>query len=170
MRLFIAIPLSDEMRRSIRDVQEEFRRQGVRGNYSPAENLHITLAFIGEHDDPDAVLDAVQNASFAPFDLMMDKIGCFGDLWWTGLSGSEALQALVRKLRRELSDAEIPFDRKKFKAHITFLRRAYVPGGGKITPVEIESVSMRVDHVSLMLSTRGKNGMIYTELGTVSSS
>ena len=30
-------------------------------------------------------------------------------------------------------------------------------------------VSMTVDHIALMKSDRGKNGMIYTELGTVSA-
>ena len=42
MRLFIAIQLNDEVRESVRETQDAFRRQGVRGNYTSAENLHLT--------------------------------------------------------------------------------------------------------------------------------
>ena len=71
-RLFIAIQLNDETRESVRETQAAFRRQGVRGNYTPAENLHLTLAFIGEYGDPDSVLDAMETVRFSPFSLTMD--------------------------------------------------------------------------------------------------
>ena len=167
MRLFIAVKLKPELHDLIRSVQSDFRRQGVRGNYSPAENLHITLAFIGEYGDPDTVADAMERVSFAPFTLTMDRIGCFGDLWWTGLSDSPELQNLVRALRRTLADAGIPFDKKKFKAHITFLRRA--AAYGRIEPPAVQPVSMTVEKISLMRSDRGKKGMIYTEIASVSA-
>lgn len=67
MRLFIAIQLSKEMRRLVKDVQETFRRQHVKGNYSPEENLHITLAFIGEYGNPDEVLEVMDTVVFKPF-------------------------------------------------------------------------------------------------------
>ena len=56
MRLFIAIPLRNNMKKLVRDIQNSFREQNIRGNYTPEENLHITLAFIGEYNDPDEVL------------------------------------------------------------------------------------------------------------------
>ena len=48
MRLFIAIQLNQKMKQLVSDVQDTFRWQQVKGNYTPEENLHITLAFIGE--------------------------------------------------------------------------------------------------------------------------
>ena len=62
MRLFIAIPLSEKMKQSVADTQGAFRFRGVRGNYTPEENLHVTLAFIGEYGDPNAVLDALETS------------------------------------------------------------------------------------------------------------
>ena len=35
--------------------------------------------------------------------------------------------------------------------------------------MSIEPASMQVSRISLMRSTRGKNGMIYTELGSVAA-
>ena len=58
MRLFIAITLSDAMKDALIDVQNTMYEHGVRGNYTKEENLHLTLAFIGEYPDPEAVLDA----------------------------------------------------------------------------------------------------------------
>ena len=163
MRLFIAIQLSDGMRAALGEVQDDLYRQGVRGNYTPAENLHLTLAFIGEYGDPERVLDVIRSVPFAPFELRLEGIGAFGDLWWVGLERSEALQNYVRKLRRALAEADIPFDRKRFTPHITLLRRANADMA-RLRGISVVRVGMTVDHPSLMRSDRGKGGMIYTEI------
>ena len=169
MRLFIAIPLNEEIRSALTGVQETLIRRGVRGNYTSAENLHLTLAFIGEYPDPDAVLDALETVSFAPFSLKTDGFGSFGDLWWIGLSKSEPLETAVRRVRHALSDAGIPFDRKRFSPHITVIRKASYGGKDKYPAVEIPAAEMTVNRISLMRSDRGKHGMIYSELGCISS-
>ena len=51
MRLFIAIPLSDTMKDALTAVQDEMYDNGVRGNFTSRENMHLTLAFIGEYPD-----------------------------------------------------------------------------------------------------------------------
>lgn len=167
MRLFIAIRLSEELRSALKDVQAGLRRRGMRGNYTNVENLHLTLAFIGEYPDPQAVLDAMETVPFAPFSLRLDGFGHFGDLWWAGLADSEALTAYVGRLRRALAASDIPFDRKSFRPHITLVRRAVWGGRGGLPAAVIPEAGMEAGHVSLMRSDRGKNGMIYTELGRV---
>lgn len=169
MRLFIAIQLNEEMRRLAGDIQDDYRRMAVRGNYTPPENLHLTLAFIGEYDDPQQVLDALENVSYKPFRITMDRTGCFDDLYWIGIEDDPHLENLVKQIRHALADAGIPFDKKRFQAHITLLRRAAFPRGGKVAPMKIVPADMLVDEFSLMCSTRGKHGMIYTELGVVSA-
>lgn len=169
MRLFIAIQLNKAMRQLATAVQDTFHQFGVRGNFTPAENLHLTLAFIGEYGDPDAVLDAMESITFTPFTITMDKVGSFDELWWTGFEESEELETLVRKLRRAMADAGIPFDRKRFKPHVTILRKPDYSMGKRISHMSIEPAGMVVDRISLMQSTRGKNGMIYTELESVTA-
>jgi 2'-5' RNA ligase len=167
MRLFIAIQLNDRIRTSLDEVQRRLIRQGVHGNFTPPDNLHLTLAFIGEYPDPDDVMQALEAVSFQPFSLGLEGFGSFGDLWWAGLSDSGELEALVRRIRHALSGSGIPFDRKRFSPHITLIRKASYSGRGKLPEIAIPPESMTVDHVSLMRSDRGKHGMIYTELGTV---
>ena len=51
MRLFIAIMLSDDMKKAVTGTMHELKKADVRGSYVPAQNLHVTLAFIGETKD-----------------------------------------------------------------------------------------------------------------------
>lgn len=166
MRLFIAIQLNEQMRTALTDVQQVMQEQGVRGNYSRPENLHLTAAFIGEYSDPDLVLDVLEQIRFEPFSIRLEGIGSFRGLWWAGIGECPELKNLVRRIRRALSEAGIPFDRKKFSPHITLIRRP-VSRDGSIPQAVLEHPpegEMTVEHVSLMRSDRGKNGMIYTEL------
>ena len=163
MRLFIAIRLTKAMKDALRDVQSELYARGVRGNFTPEENLHLTLAFIGEYPDADAAAEALGGVSFAPFTLRLAGLGCFGDLWWAGTDRSEELSALARRVRRALSESGIPFDRKRFSSHITLLRKAR----GAVPPVAPAACAMSVEAISLMRSDRGKHGMLYTELARI---
>ena len=66
MRLFIAVSLSPPVREALLAAQRELRRQG-RGAFPPPENLHLTLAFLGETDRPaqaEAALNAVSGRPF----------------------------------------------------------------------------------------------------------
>ena len=166
MRLFIAINLNDEMKDALLDIQDAMRTYGVRGKDTPPENMHLTLAFIGEYDDPEFVKEVVESIEIRPFEIRLKGIGAFGDLWWVGIDNSAPLMAISRRLRRALADAGIPFDKKKFSPHITIIRRA----NGRLSEEAADEItacggaSMTVDHISLMRSDRGKYGMIYTEL------
>ena len=167
MRLFIAIQPDKEFWSALRAVQNEMRRRGVEGNYTRPENLHLTLAFIGDYPDPDTVLEAMEDLRFQPFDLELKGLGSFGELWWAGLEGSENLEALARQLRRTLAEAAIPFDRKSFRPHVTLIRQARYRNDPRFDSIAVQQARMTVGRISLMLSTRGKNGIIYTELGGV---
>ena len=161
MRLFIAVSLSREMKQALIDMQNTMYDGGVRGNYTTEENMHLTLAFIGEYPDSQSVMDALSSVAFTPFELSLQGIGCFGDLWWAGIADSPPLSAVVRRLRRALAESSIPFDRKRFSPHITLIRRA----SGKMPEIRLQPAAMTVRRISLMRSDRGKSGMIYTELG-----
>ncbi len=161
MRLFVSINLFDEMKDALIAAQNELYDRGVRGNFTSEENMHLTVAFIGEYPDAEPVLEALSEASFTPFEITLEGMGCFGDLWWAGIRESAPLAAVVRRVRRALAENNIPFDRKRFHPHVTLLRKA----SGKVPGIQMRTISMTVSAVSLMRSDRGRNGMIYTELG-----
>ena len=161
MRLFIAIKLNSEIRNALTDVKKHLIRRGIRGNYTNTDNLHITLAFIGEYDEPDYVTEVISEVPFSPFPFSLSTLGHFGNLWWVGLDDNDELDSYVKRLRKALSEAGIPFDKKKFSPHITLIRKAI----GSLPAVSVPKTTMSVDHISLMRSERGPKGMIYTEIG-----
>ena len=167
MRLFIAIEFNEEILQALTNLQSEWKVLGIRGNITPVQNLHLTLAFIGEYGNPTAVLEAMNSVPFGAFNVRLDGIGSFRDLYWAGIAENVALANYVRRLRKALAEHAVPFDRKKFSPHITLVRRAEFNGSMEELLKNPPSGEMEVKTVSLMSSTRGKNGMIYKNVGGV---
>ena len=165
MRIFIALQFEEAFRQAILDVQSALKICGIKGNYTKPENLHLTLAFIGEYGNPQNILDALDDIAFDPFELSLTEIGRFETVLWAGLSASERLSQNVKRIRRALAEQGIPFDRKKFTPHITLIRQYYLTKGADFPDIVIPHLSMKVKDFSVMRSERGKNGMIYTEIG-----
>ena len=168
MRMFIAIQFDDNILDTLTGFQDDLKNKGVTGNFTRRENLHITLAFIGDYGNPEKVLDALEQVELKPFEISLEGVGVFRDIFWTGISDSPQLAGYVRKLRRELTAQGIPYDKKKFSPHITLIRKASYIAGGNIPVDNPPAGKMTATKVSLMKSERGKRGMIYTELGFVS--
>ncbi|WP_026495331.1 RNA 2',3'-cyclic phosphodiesterase [Butyrivibrio sp. WCD3002] len=164
MRLFIAINFEEDFRDALIDIQDELMRCGVDGNYTAPENLHMTLAFIGEWDDPEGVLEVVKSVPMKSFSIALKGYAPFKDMIFADIEENENLKAYVKRLRAALTENEIPFDRKKFLPHITLVRKAHRIKGAPLPEFD-EAETMRVKGISLMKSERGSHGMIYTEIG-----
>jgi len=48
MRLFIALPLTDPVLPALAELTQKLKADGIRGNFTRPENLHLTLHFLGE--------------------------------------------------------------------------------------------------------------------------
>lgn len=167
MRLFIAVQFNEEILKELTKLQEYWQSLGMKGRFAPLENLHLTLLFIGEYKDPDYVLEALSPVSFSPFHIELDGIGNFSDLYWAGIRNNEELTTLVKRIRRVLATSDIPYDRKRFSPHITLARKAKFEGKAESLTKQLPKGDMKVDSISIMSSTRGKNGMIYTKIGNL---
>ncbi len=170
MRLFLAIGTEGKLKDELISMQDELRRRSIRGNYTAPENLHVTTAFIGEYGDPDKVLEALEPLRFRPFRLGIERIAVmrsFEYFWYAAVRKNDGLTGAVRGLRHLLADADIPYDRKKFNPHITLVRKPSYTREPHLETIQIPQDETEVRRISLFLSTRGKNGMIYTELGFI---
>ncbi len=167
MRLFIAICFDENMLDSLVEIQDDLVRSGVKGNYTPRENLHMTLAFIGEYDDPEQIEEVMRNVPLRSFSVKLSGYQPFKDMFFANFEENENLRDYVKRLRNALLEEEIPFDRKKFLPHVTLIRRADCTKGKAFLPEFQESEPMRVSGISLMKAEQGRHGMVYTEIGYV---
>lgn len=163
MRIFIAIRFTEAFKYSILDAQDGLREYGVRGNYTQPENLHLTLAFIGETERGAEIKAAVDAVKFEPFVIRTGKLGCFNGrsrVLWLGIEGEDKVKTIAQQLRRNLDKCGIDYAKGKFSPHITLVRQpSEVP-----LDVEVESESMTVSEISVMNSERINGRLVYTAL------
>lgn len=168
MRLFIAIPFSEEFKEELLRVQSEMKVNGVRGNFSRPENLHVTVAFLGKVKDPAPAMKALESVPVPELRLTSGPLGNFGELLWIGLRKNSALEEYVAEVRHALDIAGVEYDRKKFRPHITLVRRADWPYQVLVEELaEVRRVRMTVDRVCLMKSERIDGKLTYTVVGEV---
>ena len=162
MRLFAAVVLSDELKKTLTGTMHEMKKMGIRGSYAPLQNLHLTVAFIGETVSAEPVKKALENITFKPFKLSLSEMGCFGDVLWTGVKGNQGLSAAVKCVRDALDQAGIAYDKKKFVPHITLVRKM----NGNWKQIPAPKGEMMVKKVSLMKSEVKDGRRVYTEIAS----
>ena len=160
MRLFVAVELSDEMKKSITNTMHDLKKAGVRGSYVPMQNLHLTLAFIGDVKGSGEIKDALRTVSVKPFKLAFSVLGTLGDLLWVGIKGNQGLSGAAKAVRNALDEAGIRYDKKKFTPHITIVRKMT----GDRKGIDAPRGEMMVKKISLMKSEQKDGKRIYTEV------
>lgn len=166
LRLFLALNVDRAARREIVRLQENLWGAG-RGGLTRPENLHLTLAFLGQTDPGrlDNLRGAMERTGMEPLKLMFDRVGVFrregGEIWWLGMEENRALLALQSRLTRELRQAGFPVEERKFIAHLTLARRVKP----RHAPGRLEKpIHARPAAISLMRSQRLDGKLVYTEL------
>ena len=163
MRVFIAIRFTQAFKEPIFEAQDALRDNGVRGNFTLPENLHLTLAFIGETDRVDDIKAAVKEVVFEPFEIKTGRLGCFNGrskVIWLGIDGEKKLKAITAELRKNLDIRGIDYAKGRFQPHITLVRQ---PSDMPLD-IDIESANMTVKEISVMKSERINGRLVYTAL------
>jgi 2'-5' RNA ligase len=132
------------------------------GRPTRAENLHLTLAFLGKVEDTRAAeveraADAVAPRSIS---LVLDEPGYWkgNRIAWAGATVvPPGLEAFVEELRSALAGARIGFDSKGFVSHVTLLRDAREP---RAMPA-LDPIEWRLDGFALVRSVTLPEGSRY---------
>ncbi|MBQ7639306.1 MAG: RNA 2',3'-cyclic phosphodiesterase [Clostridia bacterium] len=172
MRLFIALPVTAGVKRAIADTQKELKRRGVNGRYTPPENLHMTLVFIGNAKETEKISRALRKNPVPRTALTFDRLALFGDTLVALYKNSAALESYVRELRKALDEEEVSFDRQAFRAHVTLCRKAAPqPEGPRFWECgsTLKSVRLPVNRVLLFESDLSGKTPVYTALDSASA-
>lgn len=161
MRLFIAVRFSEEIHDLLLESIASLKSQSLSGSFTSPQNLHLTLAFIGETNRISAIRRAMDEPAASPFTLTVAGSGRFGNLWWAGVEESPALLRLATQLQNSLRHVGFSIESRPFKPHIT-LGRQIVPRNS--ISLTVPPVSMTVDRIVLMKSERLDGRLTYTSI------
>lgn len=167
-RVFFALWPDDAARQQIINsfCQSVFASQP--GRLVTAENLHLTLHYMGQLELPliAELKQAAAEIKQAEFLLSLDRFGSFpaaGVLWLGSSQPHEALAGLHQVLARQLLAAGIEPERRAFQPHITLMRH-YRHGITDEASLLARPVSWVVKRFALLESVSSKQGVVYRPL------
>lgn len=171
MRMFIAIELEQEQKERLAALQTQTQAFCRKGNFTPMDNFHLTLHFLGEMQPED--LEYLQEALYEtarrnrPFTLTIDRIGFFPrgnkGILWAGTEKNNQLQRLFSTLEKSLEQQGFARERKGLSPHITLGREVEPQRGFADVQknVKVEPIPFAVRRISLMESVRRGAKLLY---------
>jgi 2'-5' RNA ligase len=179
VRLFIAIEIPENIRNGFASLLKEFRAIAPQLKWARAENLHVTLKFLGETES--AKLNALQNVlstvrSPDQVNLEFRGLGFFPNekrprVFWAGMETSANLKTLAADIDQAAHRLGFSLEQRPFTPHLT-LARFSLPG---VPPKLLQAVqrktahpfgSLRTQEFHLIESKLKPSGAEYTTLQT----
>ncbi len=168
MRVFFGVELDPDTKRAVADWRDRYGL--AHGQPVPADNFHLTLAFIGEVDDRnlDTLARAVDrwepqyNASAGR--LVLDQAGYWQKqrIYWLGSGQPQPeLAQLAVKLQNLGGPAGARRERKPFIPHVTLFRSCTGPPPA---PVVTPRIEVTYQHFTLFETLPGRQGVSYSAL------
>lgn len=178
VRAFIAVEIRDRaLLERLVEVQDMIRRTGADVKLVEAENIHVTLRFLGEvlQSQVMQVIDSMKELSFKKIEMELRGLGAFPDLRymnviWVGITrGAPELASLSREIEPMVRAAGVPSERRGFSSHITIARVRSRRGKEQLTQIVSEKTdenfgSMPVESIVLKKSVLMPQGPIYSNI------
>ncbi len=176
MRLFTAIDLDADVLLRLERLLSALRPEALI-KWSPLDNLHITVKFIGNW--PESRLDELnqtlaQLPRRAPFEVELKGLGWFPNerqprILWAGVEGGDPLRTLAYETEELLEPLGIQKEDRAFSPHLTLARiKSPVPLNSIRQKVEQARPTsfgkFRVAEFALYRSDPGSNASIYRKL------
>ena len=176
LRGFIAIEV--EPFPKIIELENEIKNSGAIVKLVEAQNIHITLKFLGDTDEDligkieEILKDSVENIK--PFEIHLKGAGFFPNqnyikVIWIGIENTEELGQIAYKIDDQISKLGFNREKRKFSAHLTVARVKSAKNKDKLIQIidkynEIEFGKIIVDSIKLKQSELTPKGPIYTTL------
>lgn len=137
---FIAIPVPPDVATRL-----EVGQLGLEtGELVPAENFHVTLAYLGPcHDRTvEDIADGLSNLSAAGFELEARGLGTFGEpprVLFADIVDHPSLTHLRKRVRRTVAEGGVELFHERFHPHVTLARF-----GRNLLPEDLEHLRAHI--------------------------
>jgi 2'-5' RNA ligase len=167
VRVFFAIWPDAGARKRLLEITDSLQRKpGCTGRRIKAENIHLTLVFVGNVDK--SRLGALCNAAEGiaktrekPFELVIQEVGCWKHNRIAYAAPNEipwALKEMVGLLRKAIESAGFSTEERAYKPHVTLIRDATCAE----LPWRIEPVMWEVREWLLVKSEQTRDSVVYS--------
>ncbi|MDW8027103.1 MAG: RNA 2',3'-cyclic phosphodiesterase [Armatimonadota bacterium] len=178
VRSFIALELSDEVKRLLGELLQDLRRTKAAVKWVEVENLHLTLKFLGDVPEEQigdivAALKVVAQ-EILPFSFKVCGVGGFPNLsrprvLWIGVEPSENLMVLQKMVEQSMERLGFAPEGRDYHPHITLGRVKGMAGMEKVKAIFAENANksfgiVSVNHMTLFRSDLSKEGPTYKPL------
>lgn len=169
--LFVAIAVPAEVSEAISDAARPWREGIPAARWVPAQNRHVTLAFLGATDPRMTLWVRAQLAAVAdatpPFRTRPHGFGAFPSsrrarVLWAGLDDTTGALSMLAGAIREALAGRITLESRPFTAHVTLARcEPPVVLPAAFSETRFEAAPFTVDEISLMQSHLGRPAPVY---------
>jgi 2'-5' RNA ligase len=166
MRCFVAAWPDEPTRLALSSVLDDVGRRVEHRRATRVDDLHLTLAFIGELAE-DVALDlsaGIANLRFRPFTWQLDTLGFFEDarVVWIGSPGEtpKPLLTLASRVRALLASMSVPHDQRLLAPHVTLLR-----GVRSFVAQNAPPIRWRIGSIALYRSAPARQASQYARVG-----
>ncbi len=179
IRTFIAIEIPAEIKQKIVKFQESINIKYFPVRWTKAQNMHITLKFIGEIEEN--LVDKINKELMTPpplsepFEISISGTGVFPNpqkprVMWTGIrDGVNKLTDLSKKVENILLEYGISKEERNFKPHLTigrFRGRLKIEDNKKyFSPDLLNTGSFEVSEILFVKSILNPTGAEYSNIG-----
>jgi len=173
MRLFVALPLTDEARHALAAIASDGLPE-IPGRVVPPPNWHLTLRFVGDVDElgRDRLVGALGAAALGDaFSLRWGGLGAFpraakATVLWLGVAGGDVeLRCLATSVEEAAQAAGLSPEERPFRSHLTLSRiRPPRDVTSLIEAAPNVEIPMRADRITLYRSHLGRGGARYEAL------
>jgi 2'-5' RNA ligase len=181
LRLFIALPISEEIRERLKELQEIGRGKGLTARWTAPAGIHLTLVFLGwtEPGLQAKVEEALERVArlTPPFTLDVTGLGVFPRIQaprviWAGIEEAPALMTLQRRVSLEVAELGFELEARSYRPHLTLGRVEPSQRLGKsdrfaewmMEGKDLNIGTCNMEKVVLMKSESHPGGSVYLDL------
>lgn len=173
--MFVALDLPSDAKAECTRLVQELRPRAPEARFVPSQNLHLTIAFLG--DVPPGKVEAITSAitdaaaTHTVSGSHLQSVGAFPSagrarVLWAGLTEAGELERLAQSIALSLEPLGFQPEERSFSAHIT-LGRLRKPEPVDLIGLEVVAVPIPVESLTLFRSHLGSGPARYEPVAVV---